>query len=287
MTSQATAITPRELDRRREELADLQRQLADGEKAYAQCRAQLQRFIDRYVATLGPLYMELDALESQLYCAMRYLHEALGRNGVDTRAPEPPRATTMPMLLQLPPGAPLPPEPEGGLVHIGPPPLKTLYRRAAMRLHPDLAPDDQERRHRERKMVEVNEAYAAADRVRLEELLLAAGESLFKVKGGDADAVMAWLRQAERSVQGRLRVVQAHAALLANHAMHQLGEAIERAERKGLQPLTIMANRLRAQITERRQELYIGQRLQPESGMAEAFLRQRQQRMGGGITASF
>ena len=50
-------------------------------------------------------------------------------------------------------------------------------------------------------------------------------------------------------------------------------------------PLAIMANRLRAQITERRQELYIGQRLQPESSMAEAFLRQRQQRLGGGIAA--
>ncbi len=32
--------------------------------------------------------------------------------------------------------------------------------------------------------------------------------------------------------------------------------------------------------------LYIGQRLQPASSMAEAFLRQRQQRMGGGIAAS-
>lgn len=285
MTSQA--VTPRDIDQRRDALLDLRRQLASDELAYGELRQRLQRFIDRYVETLGPLYLELDALESQLYCAMRYLHEALTRNGVDTRAPAPPKATAMPQLLVLPPGAPLPPEPEGGLVHVGPPSLKTLYRRAAMRLHPDLAPDDGERRVRERKMMEVNEAYDAGDRARLEALLLASGESLFKVKGGDADAVFAWLRQAERSVQGRLRVVQAHRALLDNHPMRQLCDAIEQAERKGLDTLAIMANRLRAQITERRQELYIGQRLQPESGMAEAFLRQRQQRMGGGITASF
>ena len=188
-------------------------------------------------------------------------------------------------LPVLPAGAPLPAEPEGGLVQVGPPPLKTLYRRAAKRLHPDLAPDDAERARRERKMAEVNEAYEIGDRARLEALLLAAGESLVKVRGGDADAVLEWLRNAERAVQGRLRVVQAHTALLKNHTMHALGESIERAEKKGLDPLAIMANRLRAQITERRQELYIGQRLQPESSMAEAFLRQRQQRLGGGIAA--
>ncbi len=284
MTSQA--ITPRELDARREQLADLRRLLAEQERDYATCRARVQRFIDRYVATLGPLYMELDALESQLYCAMRYLHESMSRHGIETRAPDIPRATALPQLQMLPPGAPLPPEPEGGLIQVGPPPLKTLYRRAAMRLHPDLAPDETERRLREGKMAEVNEAYAAQDRARLETLLLDAGESLVKVKGGDADAVMQWLRQAERAVQGRLRVVQAHHALLVNHPMHQLSESIDRAEKKGLEPLTIMANRLRAQITERRQELYIGQRLQPESHMAEAFLRQRQQRMSGGVAAS-
>ncbi|HEY1395412.1 hypothetical protein [Roseateles sp.] len=280
------AITPRDFERRREQLAELQRYLASQESEYAECRQRMQRFVDRYVAALGPLYMELDALESQLYCAMRYLHDALARNGLDARAPDSPRATSMPHLPVLPAGAPLPAEPEGGLVQVGPPPLKTLYRRAAKRLHPDLAPDDAERVHRERKMAEVNEAYDACDRERLEALLLAAGESLVKVRGGDADAVMEWLRSAERSVQGRLRVVQAHLALLKNHTMHELGESIARAEKRGLDPLGIMANRLRAQITERRQELYIGQRLQPESSMAEAFLRQRQQRMGGGIAAS-
>lgn len=280
------AITPREFDRRREQLVELRRYLAAQETEYAAHRQRLQGFIDRYIGALGPLYMELDALESQLYCAMRYLHDALARNGLDTRAPDSPRATAMPQLLVLPAGAPLPPEPEGGLVQVGPPPLKTLYRRAAKRLHPDLAPDDAERSRRERKMAEVNEAYAACDRPRLEALLLSAGESMVKVRGGDADAVMEWLRTAERAVQGRLRVVQAHLALLTNHPMHELGESIARAETKGLDPLGIMANRLRAQITERRQELYIGQRLQPESSMAEAFLRQRQLRMGGGIAAS-
>jgi hypothetical protein len=82
-------------------------------------------------------------------------------------------------------------------------------------------------------------------------------------------------------VQGRIRIVQAQTALLHNLQMHQLRIAIERAEAGGMRPLDIMAARLRAQIAERRQELYIGQRLQPDSDLAASFVKQRQARIGG------
>ncbi|MET0517587.1 MAG: hypothetical protein ABW005_02010 [Burkholderiaceae bacterium] len=278
MTS--TAITRHDLERRRAQLRDLQRQLAGQEQEYTSLRGRVQKFVDRYVETLGSLYLELDALESQLHCAMNYLAEALRRNGLAARSPKAPQATTLPILPQLPAGAPLPAEPPGGLVELGPPPLKTLYRRAAMRLHPDLAANDRERAKREQQMMVVNEAYAAGDRPRLEALLLAAGEDPVKVTGGNADAVRHWLGRSELAVQGRLRVVQAHRVVLQSHPMHQLWQAIERAEAKGLDPLAVMASRLRSQIGERRQELYIGQRLQPDSGLAAAFLQQRVDRMG-------
>ena len=195
------ALTPRELERRRAQLGELRRYLSEQEQEFGRLHGELQRFIDRYLALLSPLTMELDALESQIYCAMRYLHEALARNGVQSQPPATPQATPLPRLSQLPPGAPLPPEPEGGLVELGPPSLKTLYRRAAMRLHPDLAPNERERADREHKMRLVNEAYGAGDRATLETLLLGAGEPRVRVLGGDADAMMEWLRQAERAVQ--------------------------------------------------------------------------------------
>ncbi|MDN3922967.1 hypothetical protein [Roseateles violae] len=280
-----TAITRQELERRRSQLRDLQSFLADQEQEFALLRGRIQVFVDRYTDLLGPLYMELDALESQLHCATSYLAEALRRNGVAARSPKPPRATELPRLPQLPGGAPLPPEPKGGLVELGPPTLKTLYRRAAMRLHPDLAPSERERRQREQQMMIVNEAYAAGDRRRLESLLLAAGEEPLKVHGGNADAVRDWLSRSEQAVQGRLRVVQAHLALLKAHAMHQMWQAIAAAEAQQLDPLAVMASRLRAQIAERRQELYIGQRLQPDSGLAQAFLHRRVERMGASSSA--
>lgn len=280
-----TAITRHDLERRRAQLGDLQRYLYAQEQDFAALRGQVQGFVDRYCATLSSLYLELDALESQLHCAMTYLAEALNRNGIETRSPKAPRATVLPSLPLLPAGAPLPPEPPGGLVELAPPPLKTLYRRAAMRLHPDLAANDRERAAREQQMMRVNAAYATGNRAQLETMLLAAGEDPVKVTGGNADAVRSWLTRSELAVQGRLRVVQAHHALLQAHAMHRFCQAVEIAEAKGLDPLTVMANRLRQQIGERRQELYIGQRLQPDSGLALAFLRQRVERMDGALAA--
>lgn len=275
------AITRHELTRRREQLQDLQRYLAALEADHDGVRAKLLGFRLRYLEALGPLMRELDELEAQLHQATALLSDALKRQGVDAPVPATPRAKAWPDIPALPEATPLPPEPTGPLTDLPPPSLKTLYRRAAMRFHPDLAPSGPEREVCEQRMMVVNEAYERGDRHKLESLLLAAGELPEKVVGGPADAVRAWLGLCEHMVQGRIRIVQAQMALLQNLQMHQLRVAIERAEAGGMRPLDIMAARLRAQIAERRQELYIGQRLQPDSDLAASFVKQHQARIGG------
>ncbi|MCV2359299.1 J domain-containing protein [Paucibacter sp. TC2R-5] len=281
-----TAISRHGLERRRSQLSDLRRYLAAQEHEFETLRLKVQGFVSRYVDTLGESYLELDALESQLHSTTSGLAEALRNSGIEARSPLAPQATALPVLPQLPPSAALPPEPQSGLVEMAPPTLKTLYRRAAMRLHPDFAGNELDRRAREQSMMLVNEAYAASDRAKLEVLLLAAGEDPVRVSGGNADALRSWLSRCEQLVQGRLRVVQAHMALLTVHPMHRLWIAIAQAELKGLDPLSVMANRLRSQIGERRQELYIGQRLLPQSSLAQAFLHRRIERMGAAASAS-
>lgn len=275
------AITRHELTRRREQLQDLQRYLAVLEADHDGARAKLLGFRQRYLEALGPLMRELDDLEAQLHQATALLSETLKRQGVDAPLPVTPRARPWPEIPALPEATPLPPEPTGPTMDLPPPTLKTLYRRAAMRFHPDLAPSGPERAVCEQRMMIVNEAYACSDRARLESLLLAAGESPEKVIGGPADAVRAWLGLCEHLVQGRIRVVQAQTALLQNLQMHQLRVAIERAEVGGMRPLDIMAARLHAQIAERRQELYIGERVGADASLAADFLRKRHQRMSG------
>lgn len=275
------AITRHELTRRREQLQDLQRYLAVLEADHDGARARLLGFRLRYLEALGPLMRELEELETQLHQATALLSEALKRQGVEAPMPAIPAAKAWPETPALPEATPLPPEPTGPTMDLPPPSLKTLYRRAAMRFHPDLAPSGPEREVCEQRMMVVNEAYANSDRARLEALLLAAGEAPEKVIGGPADAVRAWLGLCEHMVQGRIRVVQAQTALLQTQQMHQLRVAIERAEVGGMKPLDIMAGRLRAQITERRQELYIGERVGGDARLAADFLRKRYQRLTG------
>lgn len=273
------AITRHELTRRREQLQDLQRYLAVLEADHDGIRAKLMSFRLRYLEALGPLMRELDELEAELQRATVLLAEALKRQGVDAPMPAAPRAKPWPDIPGLPDPVPLPPEPTGPMTDLPPPSLKTLYRRAAMRFHPDLAPSGPEREVCEQRMMVVNEAYACGDRARLESLLLAAGELPEKVMGGPADAVRAWLGLCEHMVQSRIRIVQAQTLVLQNLQMHQLRVAIERAEAGGMKPLDIMANRLRAQIAERRQELYIGKRVGGDANLAVDFLRKRSQRL--------
>lgn len=275
------ALTRHDLTRRREQLQDLQRYLAVLEADHDGARAKLLGFRQRYLEALGPLMRELDELETQLHQATALLSEALKRQGVDAPVSTSPRAKAWPEVPALPVATPLPPEPTGPMTDLPPPSLKTLYRRAAMRFHPDLAPAGPDREVCEQRMMVVNDAYASGDRHRLETLLLAAGELPEKVMGGPADAVRAWLGLCEHMVQGRIRVVQAQTALLQTQQMHELRIAVERAEAGGMRPLEIMAARLRAQISERRQELYIGLRLQPDSPMAHDFIRQRSTRASG------
>lgn len=275
------AITRHELTRRREQLQDLQRYLAVLEADHDGARAKLLGFRLRYLEALGPLMHELDELEAQLQQATTLLCAALKRQGVDAPLPGTPQAKAWPDIPALPAATPLPPEPTGPLTDLPPPSLKTLYRRAAMRFHPDLAPHGPEREVCEQRMMVVNDAYANGDRRKLETLLLAAGELPERVIGGPADAVRAWLGLCEHLVQGRIRIVQAQTAVLHNLQMHQLRIAIERAETGGMKPLDIMAARLRTQIAERRQELYIGERVGGDARLAADFLRKRYQRLTG------
>ncbi|MDN3545146.1 MAG: J domain-containing protein [Roseateles asaccharophilus] len=288
-------ITRHDLERRHAALQDLRRYLAEQERDFERQRLGLQAFAQRYQAAVGALYQELDALEAQLQRSTEALLGSLLRQGIELGLPEAgpltagrlpeaqrPRMAQLARLEGLPPATALPPVPVGvDIAQWAPPTLKMLYRRAAMRIHPDRAANDAERREREQLMMAVNAAYAAGERWRLEAMLVAAGEDVLKVCGGQAQALRNWLAHCENLVQQRLRLVNDYLEALSGTGMYRLWRSVEQAEARGLDPLATMVMQLRAQVVERRKELYISARLKPDSSLARAFLHQRVGRQSG------
>jgi hypothetical protein len=295
-------ISRHDLERRHAALQDLLRYLAEQERDFNAQRASVAAFAARYQAVLGPLYQELETLEAQLRHTTDALLGTLRSRGIDiglptdgsgpaarSQLPEAlmPRMAQLARLEGLPPITPLPPVPVGAEIsQWAPPTLKMLYRRAAMRVHPDRAASDGERSEREQLMMAVNAAYAAGERWKLEAMLLAAGEEPAKVSGGNAEALRNWLAHCEQLVQGRLRTVHDYRVALASTGMYKLWQTVAQAEARGVDLFNTMAFKLRDQIVERRKELYIGTRLKPESSLARAFLHQRAGRLGGAGAAS-
>jgi len=291
-------ISYHELQRRHAGLMDMRRYLARQEQDFATQRAEVHAFAERYQALFGPLFKELGTLDSQLRTTTNELINTLRLRGIELRLPDatpaPQQANAlqaqMPQLAQmarfagLPPDEAPPPVPQGADIgQWAPPTLKMLYRRAAMRLHPDRAANDTERGEREQQMMAVNAAFAAHDRQALEAILLKAGEDAGKITGGNIQALCNWLAHCEERVQARLRLVNSYMSALANQSMCKLWQSVSLAESRGIDPLNLMAIRLHEQIVERRKELYIAQRVKPESSLARAFLHQRAARGGTGL----
>lgn len=295
----STAITRHDLERRHAALVDLRRYLAQQEREFDDQRHGMQAFVERYLASLGALYGELTELESQLSHATEQLIATLRRLGIEPPLPEVadasgihlpqvqlPHPSQLARLEGLPPAEALPPVPVGAdIAQWAPPTLKMLYRRAAMRIHPDRAANNAERHLREQQMMAVNAAYAAGERWRLESMLLAVGEEPAKVSGGNAEALRNWIAHCEHLVQARLREVNDCLTALSQHAMHKLWRSVSDAEARGLDPVSMMALKLRAQISERRKELYIAQRLKPESSLARVFLHRRAGNLDAALAA--
>lgn len=259
-----------EAARRRRQLQELQQYLGSLETEFQRLHAQVQHFLDRYERELGALWQHVEALHSGLHQTVSALC------GTELERPAGRQVTPLP---QLPTPIEWPQAPSDDITHVAPS-LKDLHRRAAMRLHPDRAQNEADRLLREERMRAANIAYQDEDRAALEGLLIGAGESPQRLGGFDVHAQWHWLQRCEALAQGRLRVLKAHKIALVQHPMTQLAEAVERAEGRGLAPLTIMASRLQATARELQQQLYIGARLSPSSELTERFIAQWRERVG-------
>src|SRR6186997_371899 len=127
------------------ELARMRDRLAEIEAEYATLEAELAVFEADYTRQVVTVLAQLHDVEAQI---LAKTGDASGALAARTRA----RRTTSEANAVAPPPQPVPPAS-----------VKRLFRDAAKRMHPDLAPTDEARVHAEAFMKRLNDAYRSGD----------------------------------------------------------------------------------------------------------------------------
>lgn len=167
----------------------LRDRLAQIEEEHATLRSELAAFQSDYLRTVGVVDLQVQELEARILGVVAARSGVLDDQAAADAAAQRFRETTT-ALGAIPAPA-------------GPPPsddLKTLFRDAAKRMHPDLVQDESGRAHAEAFMKRLNQAYKAGDSEGIGDLVRQWETSPFATAtppAGAAPALQAAVAQAE------------------------------------------------------------------------------------------
>lgn len=196
-----------ELQRRREELAQLEADISKRDSQLAGVKVGLSAFEVRYLTVVGNRYDELAKIEKQI-AKLQGLDFDENYDG-DSLADD---------------------EVGCGQNRLHADKLKKLYKEVARKFHPDLASCPQERQHRHQLMIEVNNAYESGAEEKLQELL-EAGASLEAVEtSGAMSAEMILLLRKIAEAKQRLNELETEISDTLASEIYKLKQRVESAE---------------------------------------------------------
>ncbi len=228
-----------ELQRRNSELAALDAELAQRELELLTFRTELFAFQTRYLKAVGPLYAELDQIEAEL-AELR-----AEQSPTNQKAQQRARAAREQADQSKQANEATQNEDEPKFKPTDS--LKKLYREFAKRFHPDLATDDAERSRLEKLMADANQAYAAGDEIRLQELM-DTGSITDTSDHDDLEAQLQRVFKRIRQLKERLQNIQIDLAELKGSSVFQLKKQVEEAAERGLDLIQEMVNFLHREI---------------------------------------
>jgi chromosome segregation ATPase len=212
-----------ELAAKREELARLEADLAERELELASFKAELASFEGLYLRRVGVLYAELDEWNARL---AELRAEQAGTPEAKTEA-----AAARSQAQESYSAA------HGEAAEVQPfapsPELRSLFREAAKRVHPDTAIDEKDRVRRERLMKEVNAAYAAGDVDGLRRILADLENSPDAVQGSGVGADLVRVLRQLKQVRNRLATIEGELAELKTSELALLHQDVATAENRG------------------------------------------------------
>lgn len=253
-----------ELARKKADLDDLCRDLADSELELQTLRLDLAAFEARYLQIVVRRLAELDRLKAEIV-------EEQAR-----RAPRSARAQTQARVAReraeesrkaVGDGAPE--------LNSEPPPrvpaseaLKKRYREAARALHPDLASDRNDHAARTAFMARVNQAYADGDLDGVEEALREWSRRPEAVSGDGVGADLVRTIRRIAQVRATLANIRREIEALQQSDLFALMAHVAAAEAEDRDPLGEMAEQLDKEIAEAREALEVVMSRQPRRNAA-------------------
>ena len=173
----------------------LRDRLAELEVEHATLRAELAAFESDYLRRVGVVLVQVQELEARVLAIVAARSGAVDDRAAAAAAEQRFRETTT-ALRSVPAPAGPPPDDD----------LKSLFRDAAKRMHPDLVRDEAGRPHAEAFMKRLNDAYRGGDAEAIRDLLRQWESSPYAgPPAGDPDAATRALQVAVDEAQRRLQ----------------------------------------------------------------------------------
>lgn len=237
-----------EIGRKQEELTGLETKLAQRELDLTTLQVELRSLEDHYLRTVGVLFTELDEIQAQIAeaeAASAPQDAAAVEQATQARArAEETRQATDDVGSR--PEIPRRQRSES---------LKAKYREAAKRLHPDLAPNENQRQRREKLMAAANRAYEDGDEVRLQAILDEWERDPDSIAGDDPGSKLIRLIRQIAQATARLEQIDAEITSLTKTKTYQLRTQVLEAEAEGEDHLEELAAGLKNEIAECREQL--------------------------------
>lgn len=216
-----------------EDVAALERRVAERERDLLSVKTQLQQLQVRYLSELGALYAELNALDEEL--AQAEIKAGLRVPDELDEPGEPEPAASGCSSTSAPSSA-----------------LKAMFRDIARAVHPDAAPaahtDERTRYRRHSLMAEANRAYAERDEDRLRLILRAWKFDEDAAACADPEAERARLHRRAATLTERLAALDADFDDLRSSAIARLQRRIDEARAQGWDLFAEMVRQIKREI---------------------------------------
>ncbi len=237
-----------ELDHKRSELAQIQEQLVEREQVFNNLKAEIRMFEQVYEEILGVRITELEELEWQL-------NGLLGKSDVIPDATNPSGDAASFAYSHF--RTDLLDDDDEPVSDAPRRSLKSLYREVAKAIHPDLAPDEEERQRRQELMAVANQAYEAGDRKVLEDLLCDREQGPDAVSGQDVAMELVRVIRRIACVQQNIHALNRQIVDLKSTDIYIFKLRVDEALADGIDLLAEMAAAVDLNIAKTRRRLAV------------------------------